>query len=402
MRDTIHSSITIIDSTTTGGTNNTTCIPIVRKKHKRLDLLEVDEHNAQRHEVYISPSRRRSAICSAMRPITGSDLAHALRTDPMSILVLDLREHRDSFIMGHIQTAIHIPPSHYTNPEAIEKMLPSHEEQIFFRQREFVSVILYDRDDHVEEQGRITNMYNLLKQEGMTSQVSYLKGGFSEFAYQHAELCVSHDNSPFVQPDIISSSISQTDQPPPTNPLTLQERLKIAHSRLFHSFTRRLECELPTLILDYLYLGSAQNSFNKSQLTSLKVRYVINTAKECINHYPDHFTYMKCPMIDDEVENASIYFQETFDYIENARLNNTKILVHCFMGMSRSATIVIAYLMRQNRWNLKEAYRFVRERRPIIELNVGFMYQLVEYEKSLYGSSSLGRIPFTPSPKKIM
>jgi len=57
--------------------------------------------------------------------------------------------------------------------------------------------------------------------------------------------------------------------------------------------------------------------------------------------------------------------------------------------MSRSATVAIAYLMRYQSMSLIEAFRFVRECRPCISPNPGFMRQLVDYEKRLYGRVTL-------------
>jgi protein-tyrosine phosphatase len=408
---------------------SSSAIPI-KKKNKRFSTNA--DFDTEKHNIYISPSRRKTMLSTTMEPITCEQLMEALRTDPMSTLVLDCRDNKESFNVGHIISALHVPSfQNNTTPTTLEKSFPSYEEQIFFRQREFCCVVLYDDqynrsiendvviDDIADD--RLYALFRILREEALTAQVRYLKGGFAEFAYQHPYFCnlnqdeqdivinssniIEEDenvvsSTPNARADLVplSDTFEKRNELPHSviHELTLQQRLKIAHGRLFSSFTRRLDCELPTLILDHLYLGSAQNSFNKKQLRNLQVRYIINTAKECVNHYPDHFLYMKCPMIDDDIQDATCYFDETYDYIENARAVNSKILVHCFMGMSRSATIVIAYLMKHKRWNLKVAYRYVREQRPILDLNVGFMYQLIEYEKTLLGTSSLGKIPFSP------
>jgi protein-tyrosine phosphatase len=51
--------------------------------------------------------------------------------------------------------------------------------------------------------------------------------------------------------------------------------------------------------------------------------------------------------------------------------------------MSRSATLVLAYLMIENRWTYEEAYNFVKKRRPIIQPNIGFVKQLKGLEYKL-------------------
>jgi protein-tyrosine phosphatase len=63
--------------------------------------------------------------------------------------------------------------------------------------------------------------------------------------------------------------------------------------------------------------------------------------------------------------------------------------VHCFMGMSRSAAIIVAYVMRYKQWPLKKAYKYVRSKRAIVEINMGFLYQLIDYEQQLFGATSI-------------
>jgi atypical dual specificity phosphatase len=65
-------------------------------------------------------------------------------------------------------------------------------------------------------------------------------------------------------------------------------------------------------------------------------------------------------------------------FIEAALANNTQhaVLVHCTAGISRSATVVIAYLMRRFACSFLSAYAFVAEKRPVICPNSGFQEQL--------------------------
>jgi hypothetical protein len=67
---------------------------------------------------------------------------------------------------------------------------------------------------------------------------------------------------------------------------------------------------------------------------------------------------------------------------------NDKVLVHCMHGRSRSATIILAYLMKKEGWTLREAYVHVKLRRPIVGPDKYLKHQLIEYEKHLFGKSS--------------
>ena len=53
--------------------------------------------------------------------------------------------------------------------------------------------------------------------------------------------------------------------------------------------------------------------------------------------------------------------------------------MHCFGGISRSATIVIAYMMKKEMMNLEEAFNYVKERRDIINPNDGFIKKLLDF-----------------------
>lgn len=63
------------------------------------------------------------------------------------------------------------------------------------------------------------------------------------------------------------------------------------------------------------------------------------------------------------------------------------MLVHCQAGISRSATICLAYLMMKKRVRLEEAFEFVKQRRSIISPNFSFMGQLLQFESQVLATS---------------
>merc|ERR1719461_420078 len=87
---------------------------------------------------------------------------------------------------------------------------------------------------------------------------------------------------------------------------------------------------------------------------------------------------------DNGVQNLRQFFEEAFEFIDEARANLSSVLVHCQAGISRSPTIAVAYLMKHYPgMAMAEAYKFVKTRRSIISPNLNFMGQLWEFEQGL-------------------
>ncbi|CAN6607494.1 tyrosine-protein phosphatase Yvh1p [Trichomonascus vanleenenianus] len=94
------------------------------------------------------------------------------------------------------------------------------------------------------------------------------------------------------------------------------------------------------------------------------------------------FTHRRFDVDDVEDENIVQFFHETYQYIDEALSKGEHILVHCVAGVSRSATVVCAYLMRKNFWDAETALEFVRSKRAIANPNFGFVEQLQVYYES--------------------
>mmetsp|Transcript_8625 Transcript_8625/g.11922 ORF Transcript_8625/g.11922 Transcript_8625/m.11922 type:complete len:166 (+) Transcript_8625:33-530(+) len=145
-------------------------------------------------------------------------------------------------------------------------------------------------------------------------------------------------------------------------------------------------------IFDYLYLGSAVDARNQAFIEENNIHHVIICARECKEKFPK-VQYLKFPLNDFETEKIHVYFEDAHELIEKVRKNyettRKACLVHCLVGASRSATIVISYCMKYHNMKLNEAYQYVHSKRDIIGPNRGFCAQLWEYEAKLFGENEL-------------
>jgi protein tyrosine/serine phosphatase len=139
--------------------------------------------------------------------------------------------------------------------------------------------------------------------------------------------------------------------------------------------------EFPTEIFPWLYLGNAQDAVNYDGLRQKGIRFILNATKEL--HTPEAeeegFQYLKLNLEDHADEPIADYFEQAFNFIEQARRQSQAVLVHCRRGISRSATIVIAYVMRYARKTFEEAFEYVKQRREIINPNLGFVLALESF-----------------------
>ena len=140
---------------------------------------------------------------------------------------------------------------------------------------------------------------------------------------------------------------------------------------------------IPIEIIPHLFLGSIGAASNLKQLQNFKITHVVCCAQGIKNFFPDRFKYCNLNLLDSEKENIKKYFKESFDFIDDAIKNGGNVLVHCHAGVSRSSTILIAYIMKSQKMKLDKVIDLLREKRHKVSPNVGFLLQLKEYEKEL-------------------
>ena len=131
-------------------------------------------------------------------------------------------------------------------------------------------------------------------------------------------------------------------------------------------------------VVSNVYISSYTEAFDDTLLKKIGITHIINLS-ELGNMFPNDFVYYKIDIDDIETENISKYFDNTNKFIENALFHDDKVLVHCYAGISRSATIVMSFLMYKYGLSTDDALNFLRQVRPIVNPNSGFISQLYQY-----------------------
>ncbi|KAE8651269.1 hypothetical protein Csa_002640 [Cucumis sativus] len=114
---------------------------------------------------------------------------------------------------------------------------------------------------------------------------------------------------------------------------------------------------------------------SKSSLSPEKLLYSLEYAGNGLK-----VERMAVPLRDMENEDLLDYLNVCYDFIERGRKEGS-VLVHCFAGVSRSAAIITAYLMRNEQLSLEDALDSLRQSNEFVSPNDGFMEQLKLFEK---------------------
>lgn len=142
-------------------------------------------------------------------------------------------------------------------------------------------------------------------------------------------------------------------------------------------------------------LLSAAPAVNPGLLREMGVTCVVNAASEL----PDtplpndrEVAYYKVDVEDRPNADLLSHMDFVADMIEEVRCAGGKTLVHCVAGVSRSASLCLAYLIKHERMPLRKAFAHLRSRRPSIRPNTGFFTQLIEFERRLFGAATVSMV----------
>lgn len=131
---------------------------------------------------------------------------------------------------------------------------------------------------------------------------------------------------------------------------------------------------IPAKIVEFVYLGS-QDCCDQSVILKYNFKYVLSVGVEATYKHPDViYKFIEC--LDLPECNLQPVLENCIPFIKLAVDKGCNILVHCNAGVSRSASVVIGYIMLYKNVNYMESYKFVKKARNCINPNAGFVKYL--------------------------
>jgi len=141
-----------------------------------------------------------------------------------------------------------------------------------------------------------------------------------------------------------------------------------------------------TEVVSRVYIADLWTASNANTLSSLKISHVVSVMPGDIDIPPwDPSKLLQIAVDDMPFAEILTHLDKAVEWITWA-LNSgpdARVLVHCFQGISRSTTVVAAYLMSSRGWSVSKALTHIKAVRRVAEPNVGFVSQLKEYEATL-------------------
>ncbi|KAJ1324990.1 dual specificity MAP kinase phosphatase [Microdochium nivale] len=152
-----------------------------------------------------------------------------------------------------------------------------------------------------------------------------------------------------------------------------------------------LDGSFPSRVLDYMYLGNLGHANNPDLLRAMGIGQILSVGETTmwrdgeLEKWGTDNVQLVQNVQDNGIDPLTSEFERCLEFIDRGRRNGTATLVHCRVGVSRSATICIAEVMRAMDLSFPRAYCFVRARRlnVIIQPHLRFAYELLKWEEKL-------------------
>ncbi|GLI65283.1 hypothetical protein VaNZ11_008775 [Volvox africanus] len=155
----------------------------------------------------------------------------------------------------------------------------------------------------------------------------------------------------------------------------------MAGTDVFHNLSTAVQLNNPQLIIPGLLISSFQFETIELQLREQGVTHIVQVGIELRQSHKGKFEYLHVPIQDLEGVDLVEHLPRVFEFMDSAIAKGGVVLVHCMMGISRSASTCIAFLMWKHRLSFVQAAEQVYAARPFISPNPGFVLQLMLWER---------------------
>ncbi|CAH0487244.1 unnamed protein product [Peronospora farinosa] len=287
------------------------------------------------------------------------------------LILIDTRS-RDEYEKDSIPSAISIPPMENCRTLVDVESKVLEEERYLFssKKRKLREVVLFGDavkksltdDGNDSKSGTwLRKLERFIIEDGLVTSVKLLYDGFLTFKYRY----------PFYTTSALWDEVSG-------------QRTRTM------SGTHNLN--YPNEILEgFLFLGNMWHAQSKQVVSHLGITHVVNASLDVGNIFEkEGVKYLNITIKDRPEADIGSYFDSTYRFIESAkRAQHGRVLVHCTQGISRSATLIIMYLMRANNWSLVTAVNFAMASRGVVYPNQGFVKSLMVEEFRLYKGNSI-------------
>ncbi|KAH3767628.1 Dual specificity phosphatase [Pelomyxa schiedti] len=277
-------------------------------------------------------------------------------------IAIDIRP-RTEFWKGHICASLCVPlgelpdgPITHDDLSRVAKKRPALSSLV----RRGIIIIGDAPTLSTEHLSRLKFLLEYLTQHPSVTGIKFAKDGFLQLATQYPSIC-----KPTPKSEIPSESL-------PLEPL---------HLNFIDVRISNLPCEI---IPGFLFLGGC-DAVSKDILNSLGITHVVNMCAELtvpLQQFPTT-KFLHCPIDDFADSPLEPSLSKSLEFIDSAFAEGKKVLVHCAMGISRSSSVVIGYLIHHSRMTFDAAHAHVKQCRPFIQPNPGFVKQLIKFQASL-------------------
>ena len=128
-----------------------------------------------------------------------------------------------------------------------------------------------------------------------------------------------------------------------------------------------------------IFLSNLEQALNTEFLKTNKITHILTIGPEITKSTTR--THLIIPLLDLESTNILIHLEKCINFISNSITTpNNNILIHCVAGVSRSSTVLIAYVMKTSCFSVMDSFQVVKGKFPWIDPNPGFMRQLNLFE----------------------